>query len=89
MRLGDPFEILLAWSEQTLPVGEEQTALAVLLEAGVPIEPGCMTGTCGECATSYVEGEVIHFDSCLSASERARMFCPCVSRARGTLVLPF
>ena len=35
------FEIYLAWSDQVLKVGADQSALEVLLQAGVPIEPGC------------------------------------------------
>lgn len=65
------------------------SALKVLQDAGVPIDPGCLAGGCGSCATSYVEGDVHHKDACLSAGDRERMFCPCVSRARGTLVLPY
>ncbi len=87
--LNEPFEILLVWSETTIPVASDQTALAALLKAGVPVEPGCMTGGCGSCATRYIEGDVIHKDACLSASDREHEFCPCVSRARGVLVLPF
>ncbi|MFV0299036.1 MAG: 2Fe-2S iron-sulfur cluster-binding protein [Hyphomicrobiaceae bacterium] len=81
------FEILLAWSEVTLTVGPDQTALGVLIEAGIPIEPGCGTGGCGMCATAYVEGDVIHKDACLNADERKRYFCPCVSRAETRIVL--
>jgi vanillate O-demethylase ferredoxin subunit len=87
--LNEPFEILLVWSETTILVASDQTALAVLLKAGVPVEPGCMTGGCGSCATRYIDGDVIHKDACLSASDREQEFCPCVSRARGVLVLPF
>jgi ferredoxin len=83
------FEIWLVWSDVRLTVPADRTALSVLLDAGVPVEPGCMTGGCGECATPYVEGEVEHKDTCLGPDDRKRLFCPCVSRARGTLVLPF
>jgi vanillate O-demethylase ferredoxin subunit len=83
------FTILLAWSERAISVAPRQTALAALVAAGIPVEPGCMTGGCGSCATQYVEGQVIHKDTCLSASDRSRLFCPCVSRARGVLVVPF
>jgi hypothetical protein len=44
-------------------------------------------GGCGLCAIAYVEGDVIHKDTCLNAEERARYFCPCVSRAAGRVVL--
>jgi ferredoxin len=86
-KAGDTFEIYLAWSDRTILVGRDQSALQVLLAAGVAIEPGCQTGGCGECATRYVEGDVIHKDSCLNASDRAHTFCPCVSRAKTRIVL--
>lgn len=81
------FEIYLAWSEKTLVVQPDQSVLQVLLDAGFPVTPGCQTGACGECATHYVEGDVIHKDSCLSAADRAHTFCPCVSRARSRIVI--
>lgn len=87
---GSPeFEIYLAWSDVTLTVGPTQSALQVLLEAGLPIEPGCQTGGCGTCVTEYVEGDVIHKDACLNTSEREHSFCPCVSRARTRIVLAY
>lgn len=85
----EPFEIWLVWSDRRIAVSGEQSALEALLASGFPIEPGCGNGSCGECATEYVEGDVIHKDSCLSAAEREHCFSPCVSRARGTLALPF
>lgn len=84
---GGPFEIYLAWSEVTLVVGAHQTALDVLLAAGVPIEPGCKSGVCGMCATDIVEGDVIHKDVYLSPDARENTFCPCVSRAKTRIVL--
>ncbi len=81
------FEIYLAWSDVTLKVLPGESALHVLQAAGIPIEPGCMTGGCGTCATAYVEGELIHKDACLTNADRAHMFCPCVSRATGRIVL--
>ncbi|MDX2205897.1 MAG: 2Fe-2S iron-sulfur cluster binding domain-containing protein [Hyphomicrobiaceae bacterium] len=82
-----PFEIYLAWSDVTLTVGAGESALQVLVAAGLPIEPGCQTGGCGTCVTDYVEGDVIHKDACLSESDRRHSFCPCVSRARTRIVL--
>jgi len=37
---------------------------------------------------AYVEGDLIHKDTCLSVADRAHYFCPCVSRARSRIVLP-
>jgi vanillate O-demethylase ferredoxin subunit len=84
---GANFEIYLAWSDRTLKVEAGQSALQVLLEAGVAISPGCLTGGCGECATAYIEGDIIHKDSCLNIADRQRLFCPCVSRARTRIVI--
>ncbi len=81
------FEIFLAWSERTLVVGPEQSALDAMIEAGLPIEPGCRTGGCGECVTEYIEGDVVHKDACLQLTERERYFCPCVSRAETRIVI--
>lgn len=85
----DAFEILLAWSETVLTVGPGENTLAILEAAGVPVEPGCGTGGCGTCAMPYVEGDIIHKDACLTATDRERYFCPCVSRARTRVVLAF
>lgn len=86
---GEPaaFEIYLAWSERTLRVRPNQSALQALLDAGISIEPGCEVGGCGACATEYVEGDLIHKDGCLSLADRQRYFCPCVSRAATRIVL--
>lgn len=85
----EPFEIYLVWSERTLQVPADQSALKVLQDAGVPVDMGCENGECGTCATEYVEGDVLHNDFCLTEATRQHEFCPCVSRARGRLVLPF
>ncbi len=82
------FDIWLVWSDRHLHVPEGKSALEVLQQAGVPIDVGCTHGECGTCATEYVEGDVIHNDTCLSAADREHEFCPCISRARGKLVLP-
>lgn len=83
------FEIYLAWSDKTLTVAPGQSALQVLLDAGVPIEPGCQSGACGMCATDFVAGDVLHKDACLNTFEREHSFCPCVSRARTRIVLAY
>jgi ferredoxin len=83
------FEIHLIWSDQILDITAGRSALEVLLEAKVPIEPGCMTGGCGECATPYLEGDIVHMDTCLNEADRKRYFCPCVSRAKTRIVLAY
>ncbi len=81
-------EIWLVWSDRKIEVPAGTSILDALLAAGVPVEPGCRVGSCGECVMDYVEGDIVHKDSCLSAQDRSHRFCPCVSLARGTLVLP-
>jgi ferredoxin len=81
------FEIYLAWSDRRLIVAAQTTALQALQAAGIAVEPGCQIGGCGLCAIAYVEGDVIHKDTCLNAEERVRYFCPCVSRAASQIVL--
>jgi vanillate O-demethylase ferredoxin subunit len=81
------FEIYLAWSDRCVRVELNTTALAALLAAGIPVETGCQTGGCGSCVLAFVEGDLIHKDTCLSAADRARYFCPCVSRAETRIVL--
>lgn len=83
----DSFEIVLAWSDRVVTVKAGESALSALIAAGVPIAPGCLTGACGECATPYIEGDIVHKDSCLNSDDRARYFCPCVSRAGTRIVL--
>lgn len=81
------FEIYLAWSDRRLSVAPQTTALQALQAAGIAVEPGCQVGSCGLCVVPYVEGDVIHKDSCLNAQERTQLFCPCVSRAASRIVL--
>ena len=70
------FEIYLAWSDRRLIVAPQTTALQALQTAGIAVEPGCQVGGCGMCMIAYVEGDVIHKDTCLNAEERVRYFCP-------------
>jgi len=81
------FEIYLAWSDRRLMVAAQVSGLQALQEAGIAVEPGCLVGSCGHCVMAYVEGDLVHKDTCLSAEDRARYFCPCVSRARTRIVL--
>ena len=60
------FDIYLACSERSVRVEADTTALAALIAAGIPVEPGCLTGGCGSCMLAYVEGDLIHKDVCLS-----------------------
>lgn len=85
---GSECEIWLVWSDLRIEVRAGNSILDALLAAGVSVVPGCRVGSCGECITEYVDGDILHKDSCLSAEDRRHCFCPCVSNARGCLVLP-
>lgn len=82
-----PFEIYLAWTDERLQVPVNQSALDVMVAAGLPVEPGCGNGSCGTCVTAYVEGDLVHKDGCLNPQDREHYFCPCVSRAKSRIVL--
>ncbi|WP_040807854.1 PDR/VanB family oxidoreductase [Nocardia concava] len=77
------FLVRLAHSGQVLSVAADRTIVDVLEGAGVAIVTSCREGTCGSCETTFLEGEVQHRDSVLTADERAhgRALMPCVSRA--------
>lgn len=85
-----PFEVTLASSGRTLQVPADRTLLSVLREQGVPLPSSCEIGVCGSCECAYrVEGDatVLHRDVVLEAGVRAQRLMPCVSRARGRIVL--
>lgn len=77
------FEVRLASSGQVLSVPANRTIVDALEAAGVAIVTSCREGTCGSCETKFLEGEVQHRDSVLTAAERASgdTMMPCVSRA--------
>lgn len=85
--MSGPFEIYLAWADKVLIVGPDQSALDVLQAAGIAVQPSCRSGYCGECAMGYIEGDIIHKDSCLNKSDREHVFCPCVSRAQTRIAI--
>ncbi|MFM2119985.1 MAG: hypothetical protein RL722_1453 [Pseudomonadota bacterium] len=82
------FEVKLARSGVTLQVGAEQTIVRALELTGRRVPTSCLSGLCGACKTTYLEGEVEHQDYILSAEEQSHCMTLCVSRARSrTLVL--
>lgn len=67
-------------------VRSDETALAVLLAAGVQIEPGCQKGACSARVAEYVEGDVDNSDVC-TPKDTVRLFCPSASPARTWIVV--
>ncbi len=78
------FDVLIASTGQKVRVAVNRSILEALERAGLDMPSSCREGTCGNCETRFVEGEVDHRDSVLSPQEQrtgdAMMIC--VSRAR-------
>lgn len=84
------FEVELRQTGATLRVGEDQSILDVVTEAGVYVPTSCTEGTCGSCETMVLEGVPDHRDVVLSPEEQdsCEMMMICVSRCKtGRLVL--
>lgn len=79
------FEVVLADSDLTLQVGNQQTLLEALTAAGVDVPSDCCEGLCGTCEVAVTDGHIDHRDLVLSRTERKandRMMA-CCSRAAG------
>lgn len=82
------FRIRLAQRGETVEVGAGETAILALRRCGIDWPTSCEQGVCGTCLTQVLEGEPVHQDHYLTDEERASgCFLPCVSRAKGLLVL--
>ena len=75
------FTLKLERSGLTLEVPPDQTAMAVMLAAGVDVPFSCEQGICGTCITDVLEGRPDHRDQCLDDETRAMSFTPCCSRS--------
>lgn len=84
-----PFQVELRRSGRTLDVPAGRSLLEVLEQAGCDVMHDCRAGYCGLCSTAVCAGDLDHRDTYLSEADRrsGRVIQPCVSRARGTLVL--
>ncbi|MGR1582939.1 PDR/VanB family oxidoreductase [Thalassobius sp. S69A] len=85
---GEAFEVTIASTGQTVPVGADQSLLEALEAAEIPIEYSCRGGACGRCETAVTscEGRILHNDHWLSEDDRAaqQKIMPCMSRFKGT-----
>lgn len=84
-----PFEISLLSGEGPFTVPPGQSALAVLLAAGIDVPFSCREGECGMCVVEVIEGQPDHRDRFLSEDMRSRgkHIALCVSRARGPRIV--
>jgi ferredoxin len=79
-----PFILHLHRSGRSFVVGDNESALAVLLRNGVDAAYTCRFGTCGSCVTRVISGIPLHRDAVLSEEMRAsnEFIALCVSRSR-------
>lgn len=88
---GKPFEVKLARSAKTVHVGEHQSILEAIEQAGVDAPYLCRGGACGQCVTSVVAvdgGKIEHNDHYLTDEEKreSKQITICVSRTDGGCV---
>ncbi|MBI2309122.1 MAG: oxidoreductase [Rhodocyclales bacterium] len=78
------FELEIASSGKVVQVPVGQTAVQVLLQAGIMVPVACEQGVCGTCLTKVLAGTVDHRDLYLTPEEQAAggQFLPCCSRAK-------
>ncbi len=81
------FQVSLARSGITVQVGPEQTIVRAIELAGHRVPTSCLSGLCGACKVSYLEGEVEHNDYILSDDEKTHCMTVCVSRSRGPVLV--
>lgn len=81
----EAFEVVINSTGERIPVGSDETVLAALESAGVPVLSSCTEGICGTCETGVISGDVDHRDFLLSPEEheQAGTMMVCVSRCRG------
>lgn len=70
-----------------LVVGEEESLLEVLRDAGFEVDSSCGVGNCGTCRVKVCEGKVEHRGSGLGAEGRKEVMLSCVSRGMGHIVI--
>lgn len=79
---GVAFDAVLSKSQRRIHVPGDFSLLEALEQEGIEVPNLCRGGVCGQCATSYSQGEVEHLDHYLTVQERSVQLMPCVSRAK-------
>lgn len=88
---GKPFDVKLARTGKTVHVGEHQSILEAVEQAGVDAPYLCRGGACGQCVTKIVAsegGSIQHNDHYLTDEEKREntQITICVSRTNGSSV---
>lgn len=78
------FDVVAARSGVTVSVGENESVLDTLENAGIEVHASCRRGTCGSCELSVVSGSPDHLDSVMPDHDKDDLgiMFPCVSRSR-------
>ncbi|KAF6521360.1 hypothetical protein HZS61_015618 [Fusarium oxysporum f. sp. conglutinans] len=84
---GDPFEVEIKSTGQTVQVPREKSLLQVLSDAGFEIESSCLVGNCGTCMVNYYKGDVDHKGVALDEEQKKGYMLSCVSRGKGKIVI--
>ncbi len=84
-----PFEVRLAKSGRSLTVEAQSNILDELLLEGVEVAFSCMSGMCGSCRASVLQGTPDHRDEVLTNEERSEGNCIilCCSRSRTPVLI--
>lgn len=84
-----PFEVVLAKSQQRVPVAADETIVQALEKVGVSVLVSCQEGICGTCVTPVLEGVPEHRDHYLHPEEKSsnRLMTPCCSRAQSSSLI--
>lgn len=84
---GAPFEVSLSTSQIQVNVGEHESILEAVEDAGVDAPFLCRAGVCGQCEARVIscDGDLEHNDEFLTAQERERgeQLMICMSRFKG------
>lgn len=82
--LSNSYALVLKKSGLILSVPSRGNALQVIHKAGVALDSSCEGGICGACRVTWLEGEPVHRDLCLSDAQRLQYFMPCVGGCSGS-----
>ena len=77
------FEVHLVKSGEVIHVSPDQTIVRAIELTGRRVPTSCLSGLCGACKVTYLDGEVDHRDYILSDDEKSHCLTVCVSRAKG------
>ena len=77
------FEVHLVKSGEVIHVGPDQTIVRAIELTGRRVPTSCLSGLCGACKVTYLDGEVDHRDYILNDDEKTHCLTVCVSRAKG------